>query len=69
MRLRAIGATLELYVDGNLDVMTTMGTNNGMAAGLFAFDADVDYDYVRVRRLVSPEPAFAIGSREDIPCD
>ena len=68
MRMRAIGTTLELYVDGVLDVSTTMGTNNGMLAGLFAHDPDVDYDDVHVRRLVSPEPSFAVGAREDAPC-
>ena len=68
MRMRAIGTTLELYVDGALEVSTTMGTNNGMLAGLFAHDPDVDYDDVRVRRITSPEPAFALGAREDAPC-
>jgi hypothetical protein len=69
LRMKALGNRLELYVDGTLEVASTMGAANGTTFGLYAFDADVDYDDVRVRLLVNPEPAIALGAREDVPCN
>lgn len=67
MRMWVAGGVIELHIDGVLAARTALATSNGSLLGLFAHDTDVDYDDVRVRAIVDPEPAIALGALEDVP--
>ena len=64
LRLRFAGDTVELYVDGTLEASGPSLATNGDRVGLFAHQADLDYDDVRARAVLVPEPVVALGTLE-----
>jgi hypothetical protein len=64
IRMVTIGTNVSLYVDGTMQVSTTKTGSDGRAIGIFAVDNDVDFDNVRVRMALNPEPAGSLGPAE-----
>jgi hypothetical protein len=67
LRLWFAGPVIEVHVDGVLEARITNALANGERIGLFAHDTDVDFDDVRVRAIVDPEPVATLGPRESCP--
>jgi hypothetical protein len=65
LRLRFVGDDLELFVDDVRVATATRPGADGLQVGLFAHNCDVDYDDVRVRLAMEPEPIAMLGASED----
>jgi hypothetical protein len=68
MKLRFVGDTVSLYLGDELVLTTTRAGSDGELLGLFAHDCDVEFDDVRVRHAIDPEPVVTIGPPEPY-CD
>jgi hypothetical protein len=64
LRLRMIGDTLDFFVDDQPVATATKSGSDGSLIGLFAHNCDVDYDDVRVRMAMTPEPLATLGTEE-----
>jgi hypothetical protein len=64
LRLVTIGNNLRFYVDGVLQLTATRLGSDGRTIGIFAVDNDVDFDDVRVRAALDPEPIATLGPAE-----
>lgn len=64
MRVRFAGGVVESYINGTLEVTGANANVDGQMLGLFSHYGDADFDDVRVRAVMSPEPAVALGALE-----
>ena len=62
LRFRLVGSMLQFFVDGQLIVSATAGAADGTFLGLFAYDCDVDFDDVKIRAAMTPEPVATVGA-------
>jgi hypothetical protein len=67
LRMRIIADTLELYVDGALQLTAVKTGSDGRMVGIFAVDNDTDFDDVRIRLAQTPEPVATIGAEQHCP--
>lgn len=68
LRLRYVGDSIELFIDGVQTLVATKSGSDGELVGIFAHDCEVDFDDVRVRLAMDPEPVATIGPEEQY-CD
>lgn len=64
VKLRFVGDVVTLSIDGTVVLTTTKSGSDGNLLGLFAHDCDVQFDGVRVRPAVDPEPIGTLGPEE-----
>lgn len=64
LRLRFVGDTLEFAIDGEPALTAIRPGSDGMLVGLYGYEPDVDFDDVRLRAVISPEPTTQVGADE-----
>lgn len=62
LRLRVVSDQIDFFVDDAPVASTTKTGSDGTYVGLFAHNCDVDYDDVRVRMAMTPEPVATLGA-------
>ena len=64
VRMRMIGSAVQLFVDDVQVATVAQTSSDGQLIGLLAVDCDVDYDDVRVRMAMTPEPVATLGAEQ-----
>ena len=65
LRLRFVGDTLEFAIDDEPALTAIRPGSDGMLVGLYGYEPDVDFDDVRLRAVIAPEPTTQLGADEE----
>ncbi|NVB85021.1 MAG: hypothetical protein HOV81_42030, partial [Kofleriaceae bacterium] len=61
---RVVGIDLAFQIVDGVPLTATKPGSDGKLVGLYAHDCDVDFDDVRMRTLITPEPSAQLGPDE-----
>ncbi len=62
--LHGCTSTLGFAIDGEPALTAIRPGSDGMLVGLYGYEPDVDFDDIRLRAVISPEPTTQVGADE-----